>query len=129
MKSSPCRWRNSGVPGFSHTFSGSRLTIGSRHDRVPGTLEEYIPHTQEYVARLFQLAIERSRRLKYNPAGGILHFHAIDVWPSVTMAAVDLYRVPTKVYETVKRSFSPVLVSFEYDRDQWRPGERFRCGR
>ena len=96
----------------------------------PGTrtLEEYIPHTQEYVARLFQLALERSRRLKYNPAGGILHFHAIDIWPSVTMAAVDFYRVPTKVYETVKRSFSPVLVSFEYDRDQWRPGETFRCG-
>jgi beta-mannosidase len=96
----------------------------------PGTrtLEEYIPHTQEYVARLFQLALERSRRLKYNPAGGILHFHAIDIWPSVTMAAVDFYRVPTKVYETVKRSFSPVLVSFEYDRDRWRPGETFRCG-
>jgi hypothetical protein len=67
----------------------------------------------EYAARLFQLALERSRRLKYNPAGGIPHFHAIDIWPSATMAAVDFY---------------PLRVSFEYDRDQWRPGETFRCG-
>jgi hypothetical protein len=44
------------------------------------------------------------------------------------MAAVDFCRVPTKVYETVKRSFSPVLVSFEYGRERWRPGETFWCG-
>ena len=53
------------------------------------SLKEYIPRTQAYVSRLFQIALERSRRLKYNPAGGICHFHAIDIWPSVTMAAID----------------------------------------
>jgi beta-mannosidase len=87
------------------------------------TLQEYIPQTQEYVARLFQLAIERMRRIKYQPAGGILHFHAIDLWPSVTMAAVDFYRQPTKAYFTVQRSFQMVLPSFAYDRDTWQPGE------
>jgi beta-mannosidase len=88
------------------------------------TLEEYIPQTQEYVARLFQLAIERMRRLKYQPAGGILHFHAIDLWPSVTMAAIDYYRQPTKAYQTVQRSFQMVLPSFAYARDTWVTGER-----
>ena len=87
------------------------------------SLQEYIPQTQDYVARLFQLAIERMRRLKYNPAGGILHFHAIDVWPSVTMAALDYYRQPTKAYFTVQRSFQMVLPSFAYDRDTWASGE------
>ena len=87
------------------------------------TLQEYIPQTQDYVARLFQLAIERMRRLKYKPAGGILHFHAIDLWPSVTMAALDYYRQPTKSYQTVQSSFQPVLASFEYDRDAWKAGE------
>ncbi len=87
------------------------------------TLREYIPQTQDYVARLFQLAIERMRRLKYDPAGGILHFHAIDLWPSVTMAALDYYRQPTKSYYTVQRSFQPVLPSFAYDRDTWNSGE------
>lgn len=87
------------------------------------TLQEYIPQTQDYVARLFQLAIERMRRLKYDPSGGILHFHAIDLWPSVTMAALDYYRQPTKAYHTVQRSFQMVLPSFAYDRDEWQAGQ------
>ena len=92
------------------------------------TLKEYIPRTQAYVSRLFQIALERMRRLKYHPAGGVLHFHAIDIWPSVTMAAIDFDRVPTKVYDTVRRSFAPVLASLEYDQDQWAAGAPFRCG-
>jgi beta-mannosidase len=91
------------------------------------TLKEYIPQTQAYVARLHQLAIERMRRRKYD-AGGILHFHAIDFWPSVTMAALDYFRKPTKSYFTVQRSFQMVLASLEYDRDIWRVGEDFNCG-
>jgi beta-mannosidase len=92
------------------------------------SLKEYIPRTQAYVSRLFQIALERSRRLKYHPAGGICHFHAIDIWPSVTMAAIDFDRLPTKVFYTVQRSFAPVCASLEYDRDQWKRGEPFRCG-
>lgn len=91
------------------------------------SLKEYIPQTQAYVARLHQLAIERMRRRKYE-AGGILHFHAIDFWPSVTMAALDYFRKPTKSFFTVQRSFQLVLASLEYDRDAWRVGEDFRCG-
>jgi beta-mannosidase len=92
------------------------------------TLEEYIPRTQDYVARLFQIALERMRRLKYAPAGGVLHFHAIDIWPSVTMAAIDFDRIPTRVYDTVRRSFEPVLASIEYDRDRWPAGSDLKCG-
>ena len=88
------------------------------------SLREYVPQTQDYVARLFQLAIERARRLKYQPTGGILHFHAIDIWPSVTMAALDFWRQPTKAYTTVQRSFQPVLASFAYEKATWRRGER-----
>jgi hypothetical protein len=65
--------------------------------------------------------------MKYE-TGGILHFHAIDIWPSVTMAAVDFYRVPTKAFYTVQRSFAPVAANFEYDRDVWHPDEEFHCG-
>jgi beta-mannosidase len=92
------------------------------------TLKEYIPRTQAYVSRLFQIALERSRRLKYDPAGGICHFHAIDIWPSVTMAAIDFDRAPTQVFYTVQRSFAPVCASLEYDRDTWKSGERLQCG-
>jgi beta-mannosidase len=96
-------------------------------DPAGTTMEEFIPRTQAYVSRLFQLAIERMRRRKAEGAGGILHFHAIDIWPSVTMAAVDFERRPTRVYDTVRRSFAPVAALFEYDRDRWRAGEPFRC--
>lgn len=91
------------------------------------TMEEFIPRTQAYVSRLFQLAIERMRRRKAEGAGGILHFHAIDIWPSVTMAAIDFERRPTKVYDTVRRSFAPVAALFEYDRDRWPEGGEFHC--
>jgi len=91
------------------------------------TLEQYIPRTQNYVSRLFQLALERMRRRKYD-AGGIFHFHAIDIWPSVTMSCIDFYRVPHKVYYTVQRSFQPVLASWEYDRDLWRTGDQVQVG-
>ena len=92
------------------------------------SLKEYVPQTQAYVSRLFQIALERMRRLKYRRAGGILHFHAIDIWPSVTMAAIGFDRVPTKVFYTVQRSFAPVAALFEYYRDRWRVGESFASG-
>jgi hypothetical protein len=92
------------------------------------SLREYVPQTQAYVSRLFQIALEKTRRSKYHPAGGILHFHAIDIWPSVTMAAIDFNRRPTKVFDTVRRSFEPVAALFEYSQDKWRAGELFRCG-
>jgi beta-mannosidase len=91
------------------------------------SLKEYIPRTQAFVARLFQISIETMRRRKAEGASGILHFHAIDIWPSVTMAAIDFNRVPTKTYDTVRRSFAPVAAIFEYDRDRWKPGETVRC--
>ena len=111
------------------TFRRLQIPEAMRAWGDPGdlSLRDYIPRTQAYVSRLFQIALERSRRLKYQPAGGICHFHAIDIWPSVTMAAIDFDRVPTKVFDTVRRSFAPVCASLEYDRDHWKTGEPFHC--
>lgn len=91
------------------------------------SLDEFIRRSQDYTSRLFQIALERARRNKAQGAGGIFHFFAIDIWPSVTMAAVDFYRVPMKVHETVRRSFEPVLASAEYGQDRWKMGERLDC--
>lgn len=87
------------------------------------SLDEFIRRSQDYTARLFQVALERARRNKASGAAGIFHFFAIDIWPSVTMAAVDFYRAPMKVHGTVKRSFAPVLSSVEYTQDRWKSGE------
>jgi len=91
------------------------------------TMEQYVPQTQAYVARLFQIALERMRQRKSEGAGGIFHFHAIDIWPSVTMAAIDIERRPTKVFDVVRRSFEPVAATFQYDRDEWKRGDQMRC--
>jgi beta-mannosidase len=92
------------------------------------SMQEYVPQTQAYTARLFQIALERMRQRKSEGAGGIFHFHAIDIWPSVTMAAIDIDRRPTKVFDVVRRSFAPVAATFEYDRDEWVRGTDIRCG-
>lgn len=111
------------------TFRRLQIPEALRAWGPPGdlSLKDYIPRTQAYAARLFQIALERARRLKYNPTGGICHFYAIDLWPAVTMAAIDFARLPTKVFYTVQRSFAPVCASLEYDRDSWRCGEPVRC--
>jgi hypothetical protein len=44
------------------------------------------------------------------------------------MAAIDFDRSPTRVYDTVRRSFEPVLASIEYEQDRWPVGAAFRCG-
>ncbi|MCL4843509.1 MAG: hypothetical protein KJZ79_16800 [Bryobacteraceae bacterium] len=90
--------------------------------------EQLIDKSQRYAARLFQIALERTRRNKREGAAGIFHFFAIDFWPSVTMAAVDFYRVPTRVHAQVARSFEPVLASLEFDRDEWRTGDEVKVG-
>jgi beta-mannosidase len=90
--------------------------------------EQLIEKSQDYAARLFQISIERTRRRKAEGAGGIFHFFAIDFWPSVTMAAIDFYRRPTKVWSVVGRSFAPVLASVEYDRAEWKAGQEVRVG-
>jgi beta-mannosidase len=107
------------------TFRKLQIPEAMRAWGEPGnlSLKEYIPRTQAYVARLFQIALERARRQKYNRFGGILHFHAIDIWPSVTMAAIDFHRVPTAVYHQVRRSFAIVAPSIEFDRGDWKSGE------
>jgi beta-mannosidase len=121
----PGKWP---IAAFEDDWKYHRLQIGEAR-AAWGDLggsqspEQLIEKSQDYAARLFQIAIERTRRRKADGAGGIFHFFAIDFWPSVTMAAIDFYRKPTKVWSVVGRSFAPVLASIEYDRARWKPGE------
>lgn len=85
------------------------------------TPEQLISKSQDYVSRLFQVALERGPARERAQAASSAS--AIDFWPSVTMAAIDFYRVPTKVVDTVGRSFAPVAALFDYDRDEWKTGE------
>jgi beta-mannosidase len=120
------------IPDFTAEWNYHRLqlpeAVQAWGDLRAQSPEQLIAKSQDYAARLFQVALERARRRKVDGAGGIFHFFAIDFWPSVTMAAVDFYRVPTKVHQTVARSFAPVAPLFDYDRDHWQSGDTFSCG-
>lgn len=125
----PGKWP---IPAYADEWSYHRLQVPEARtawgDLDRQTPEQLIVKSQNYAARLFQIALERTRRRKAEGAGGIFHFFAIDFWPSVTMAAIDFYRVPTKVADVVRRSFEPVAALFEYDRAEWRSGEMVRVG-
>ena len=125
----PGKWP---IPAFAEDWSYRRLQITEARtawgDLDKQTPEQLIAKSQNYAARLFQIALERTRRRKAVGAGGIFHFFAIDFWPSVTMAAIDFYRVPTKVAEVVRRSFAPVAALFDYDRAEWHIGETVNVG-
>lgn len=120
------------ISAFAEDWSYHRLQVPEARrawgDLERQTPEQLIAKSQNYTARLFQISLERTRRRKAEGAGGIFHFFAIDFWPSVTMAAIDFYRVPTKVAEVVRRSFAPVAALFEYDRAEWRGGETVKVG-
>ncbi|HEY3443824.1 MAG TPA: glycoside hydrolase family 2 TIM barrel-domain containing protein [Paludibaculum sp.] len=125
----PGKWP---IPAFADDWTYHRLQVPEARtawgDLDKQSPEQLIAKSQNYAARLFQISLERTRRRKAEGAGGIFHFFAIDFWPSVTMAAIDFYRVPTKVAEVVRRSFEPVAALFEYDRAEWRSGETVKVG-
>lgn len=85
--------------------------------------DEYVARSQRYSATLFRLAIERARQRKPEGSAGIFHFFAIDIWPSVTMAAIDFYRKPKADFYQVQQSFQPVLASPWVDRERYPVGK------
>lgn len=92
--------------------------------RQPGeTPAQVAERSQRYAARIFQLGLERARRRKAEGASGVFHFFAIDIWPSVTMSAIDFYRQPKREFYQTQRSFQPVLASIEFSRDRFPAGQ------
>ena len=46
--------------------------------------------------------------------------------PDMKWAIVDFYLKPIKSFDYVKRTFQPLLVSLQYDKRRWNPGETFQ---
>jgi hypothetical protein len=81
--------------GVSHAAnSGTMRAWGDPADKTP---KQHIPITQSYVARLFPIALERARRLRYE-TGGIPALPRRRHLGVGTMVAVDFYRVPTNAH-------------------------------
>ncbi len=72
--------------------------------------EAYIRAGQEYQAHLLRFAIERFRRLKFSPCGGVLIFQLVDCFPGITWAILDHARRPKRAYRAVAEAFAPLLL-------------------
>jgi len=80
------------------------------HDRIEAL--------QDYQSELVKYYTEHYRRTKYNPCSGYCHFMFVDCAPSVFYGVLDFYRAKKKAYETLKNASSPILICFEYYRDE-----------
>lgn len=94
------------------------LTKGER------SLDHFVQACQRAQSYGLQIAIEHYRRRKAHGCGGALIWQLNEPWPAISWALVDARRQPKPAYETVKRLFSPLLVSVDYPLQHYQPGDR-----
>jgi beta-mannosidase len=116
-------------PGPAWSYHGAGLPKLRRYARpfLKGSetgLEAFVDASQRAQAHGLQVAIEHYRRRKAHGCGGVLVWQLNEPWPAISWSLVDFYREPKPAYERVKRLFSPVLVSAEYES---RPFHRFQA--
>ncbi len=122
-------------PGPSWAYHGAGLKKLWRYARpfLPagqtGNLpyEEFVQAGQRAQAHGLQIAIEHYRRRKAHGCGGVLVWQLNEPWPAISWALLDFYRRPKPAYETVRRLFSPLLISLDYPLKRYRAGDELRA--
>jgi len=95
-------------------------------DTRMNSLEEFVEATQIAQGTEFQFALEHFRRRKPKTSGtGICHF--ITYWPDFKWGLVDYYGERKRSFEMVARAYQPVLVTLEYSKRRWMPGEQLKA--
>jgi beta-mannosidase len=115
-------------PGPAWTYHSAGLDKLRRYAQPllrPGddSLEEFVRASQQAQALGLQIAIEHYRRRKAEGCGGALVWQLNEPWPAICWALLDYYREPKPAYETVKRVFSPILVSLDYSLRAYHGGD------
>ena len=90
-------------------------------------LDEFIETTQKYQYDLNRYITEYFRRTKYKPTSGIYQFMFKEAWPSITWAVADHNRKPKMAFEGLKKSMAPVMVSIDWRKTKYKPGEMFEA--
>jgi beta-mannosidase len=97
-------WRYAGYQPAEWVRSG----VGAPSDHP--SRDAYIRASQEYQAHLLRFAIERFRRQKFSPCGGVLVFQLVDCFPGITWSILDHSRRPKRAFRAVADSFAPLLL-------------------
>lgn len=107
----PPDWREMAYHDFQYhqTFHIAQIPLGSGW-------QEFVEASQSYQAALLKTAIERFRRAKYAPVGGIFQFMFMDCWPAITWSIVSHGRCPKLGYDAVQQAMQPVLVGAQIER-------------
>ncbi len=56
-------------------------------------------------------------RFNKEKCGGFMNWMYSDIWPSATWAVVDYYSEPKQAYYQMKKSYSPVLLTYVYTKE------------
>ncbi|MDQ5769249.1 glycoside hydrolase family 2 protein [Thiothrix subterranea] len=92
------------------------------------TLDEFIDNTQQYQARLNQLAAESYRRQAYRPVGALFQFMLVEDWASMNWGMVDFWRKPKPGYYALQRAYQPILPSLAWSKVDYAAGETITFG-
>ena len=118
-------------PGPSWGYHWADLDILRIHnyevfgDQCTEGLDQFVDATQIAQGVYFQYAGEHFRRMKPKNSG-VSFCHFMLHTPDMKWAIVDFYLKPKKSFDYVRRTFQPLLVSLQYDRRRWKPGETFQ---
>ncbi len=88
-------------------------------------MEEFVNATQIAQGTYFQYAMElyRTRKPKMS---AVCFCHFILNSPDFKWATVDYYLQPKKSHYFIKKAYQPLLVTLQYERRRWMPGEEFK---
>ena len=102
-------------------------------DLSVGSLEELIEQSQAIEARTIKEQIEFLRQRKYAPVGSMYLYYWSDPAPVIGSGIVDYFGMKLPAYDSMKKVYTPVLVSLEWNKDPyvigytkiWKPGDLF----
>jgi beta-mannosidase len=90
-------------------------------------IEDFVKASQWIQAEGLRYGVEANRRRKWRTAG-TMPWQFNETWPNASGTYVlDYYGHPKPAYWAVRSAYAPYLVSAQYDRLVWQPGEEFRA--
>ena len=97
---------------YRNQFKRAKVEIGN-------SIEEFIHNTQAYEALVVKEQIEVLRQRKYQPVASMFLYYWSDACPIMGSGLFDYWREPYLVYEAMKKVYSRVLISLEWNRDPY----------
>ena len=113
-----------GVSEAKKLQAGNETLRSAQSDNNTST-EKFIDATQRAQALGLLIAIEHMRRRKPN-ATGVAVWQLNDACPAISWSVIDYYGAPKRVYEELRKLYSPVLASFDYPLLPRKPGDVVR---